>query len=88
MVRYHKQDLNVVRVGRIDNMHKDCDDVGLEKLARKKYEEMMNKKELEKSGSHKKHHDYLSNMEKVLSDRLRALSSSSSQNKIMVGTAC
>ena len=86
MVQFNQRDLSVVRVGRIDNMHKDCEDVGLENLARKKYEEMMNKKAFENSSSHQKHHDHLKNMENTLSKRLQALSSSTSSNKVMVSS--
>ena len=46
-----KKDIMIVRLGRTDNMHKDGEEFNLDVLSRRRFEELMTKKQCEKSKS-------------------------------------
>ena len=66
-LRHEKiRELNVVRVGRIESMHRDCDEITLDNLSRKKFEELVTKKNCEKSNSLNEHYKQLTLREETM----------------------
>lgn len=78
-----KRDFNLVRIGRSDNIHRDCEDVTLDILSRKKLDELVCNKQMEKSNSLQEHYKHLKNTEQILSKKIKALKTGNSNEKIV-----
>jgi hypothetical protein len=78
------KELNIVRVGRIESIHRDCDDMTLDNLARKKFESLVTKKNCEKSNSLNEHYKQLKCREETMRKKLKALKSGSSNNECTI----
>lgn len=76
-----KREFNIVRVGRNDNIHRDCEEVTLEVLYKKKFDELICKKQLEKSNSLKEHYNNLKNTEQIMRQKLKAFKNSNANEK-------
>lgn len=74
----------MVRVGRQDIMHEDCQSVSLDCLFRKKYEILLRKKQCDKSGSLRMHFEKLMENEKNIKSRIKILKESKSGNENQV----
>jgi hypothetical protein len=80
----NKKDFTIVRVGRSESIHKDSDDFNLEQLCKKKFEELLRKKQCEKSSSLHEHFKTLQNTENTLIKKIKLLKSSSANNVNLV----
>lgn len=72
------QNLTIVRVGRNENIHTDCDDVGFDAMVKAKIDELICKKQLEKTSSLKDHYNTLLSTERNLKKKIEILKTSSS----------
>lgn len=76
-----KRRLSIIRIGRVESIHADCDDVGFDQMVKAKIDELAFKKQSEKSVSLKENYNSLLNTEKNLRKKIEAMKTSSSTNK-------
>jgi hypothetical protein len=81
---YSNKEFQIVRLGRTESMHRDCEQVYFENLVRIKLDELVRKKELEKSSSLKSHYVELETKENILKKKIKALKASSTTNPVIV----
>lgn len=74
---------NIVRVGRPDSIHQDCQDIALDNLAKTKIEELVCRKHSEKSDSLMDHYNHLKTTEINLVKKINNLKLSSSNQNIV-----
>lgn len=84
----NKKDFTIVRVGRSESIHKDSDDFNLDFLCKKKFEDLLRKKQCEKSSSLHDHFKTLQNTENTLIKKIKLLKSSSTANENIVSHFC
>lgn len=81
---YSNKEFLIVRLGRTESMHRDCEQVYFDNLVKIKLDELIRKKELEKSSSLKSHYVELETKENILRKKIKALKASSSTNPTVV----
>lgn len=69
--------VRIVRVGRSEGIHSDCDDVGFESMVKIKMDELMCKRQADRSSSWMQHYNELVMAERTLKMKIHALKSSS-----------
>lgn len=67
------KELAIVRVGVSGSIHRDCEEFSLSVLARKKYQELLNKEQCKKSASLKEQDETFRSRETLFRKRLRQL---------------
>lgn len=72
---------NIIRVGRTDSIHSDCDDVGFDAMVKAKMDQLICKKQSERSSSLMEHYNTLITTENNLRKKIKLLKESSSANK-------
>lgn len=71
----------IIRVGRSDSIHSDCDDVGFDAMVKTKIDQLICKKQSERSRSLMEHYNHLLTTENNLRKKIQMLKSGSSVNK-------
>lgn len=72
---------NIIRVGRADSIHSDCDDVGFEAMVKAKVDQLICKKQSERSSSLAEHYNTLLTTENNLRKKISILKTSSTTNQ-------
>lgn len=76
-----KGSFRIVRIGRSDNIHRDCEEFMFESLLKSKIDELTCKKQSEKSKSLAEHYKSLKNTEVILTKKIQAVKASSNPNQ-------
>ncbi|CAF1098735.1 unnamed protein product [Brachionus calyciflorus] len=77
-----KRECNIVRVGRNDSIHRDCEEITLEYLFKKKLDQLIFEKKSEKSESLSSHFKSLQQTEKMLTSRVKAFKMANKEREL------
>lgn len=77
-----RREANIVRVGRCENIHKDCEEMTLEFLFKKTFDHFMMEKKTAKSESLMSHYKTLQSHEKKFSIRVKEFKTSGKEKEV------